>query len=155
MDGTETEFARQWGKWLTARLAAKRWSGADLRRAIEAIGGKVGPSQVSRWTNGEQRPSLKGARLVADALGVSRSEAFEAAGHSDDIGSADSPPVVVSDPAEPFIQMIRDRGFPKVIEDRLIAEVRADVESRRQALTVNLDTVEAAVAATANGDSDS
>lgn len=145
MDGTETEFAQRWGKWLSEKLAAKQWSGADLRRAIEAAGGKVGPSQVSRWMNGEQRPSLKGARLVADALGIERGEAFAVAGHSEDIGDAESPPIIVTDPAEPFIRMVKARGLPRSLEERLIAEVRADVEARRRALVASLDTVEAAV----------
>ncbi|NUQ98891.1 MAG: helix-turn-helix domain-containing protein [Streptomyces sp.] len=145
MDGTETEFAQRWGKWLSAKLAAKQWSGADLRRAIEAAGGTVGASQVSRWTNGEQRPSLKGARLVADALGVSRSEVFAVAGHSEDIGSAESPPIVVTDPAEVFIQQIRSRGFPKAVEGPLIERVRAEIERRRQTLEQELDTVAVAM----------
>lgn len=150
MDGTETEFAQRWGTWLTGQLAAKGWTGAALRRAIESIGGSVGPSQISRWVNGEQRPSLKGARLVADALGVSRSEAFNAAGHSEDIGSAESPPVVVADPAEPFIQMVKERGLHPVLEKRMIARVRADVArwqaTEMQSLTEDLDTIEAAIA---------
>lgn len=145
MDGTETEFAQRWGKWLSGRLAAKQWSGADLRRAIESIGGSVGPSQISRWVNGEQRPSLKGARLVADALGVSRGQAFEAAGHSEDIGSTESPPVVVADPTEAFVEAIRARGFPKAVEDPLIARVRAEIERRRQTLEQELDTVAVAM----------
>lgn len=147
MNGTETEFEQAWGTWLSDQLRQKQWSGADLRRAIEARGGSVGASQVSRWVNGEQRPSVKGARLVADALGVDRREAFAIAGHDEDTAVDDGPVVVVSDPAEAFVRQIRARRLPAAVEDRLIAEVRADIERRRQALETTLDTVELAVAA--------
>lgn len=153
MDATETDFARQWGDWLRSKLENKtpKWSGADLRRAIEAAGGSVGPSQISRWVNGEQRPSVMNAGLVADVLRVNREEAWEAAGRSDEIGVTDRPAVAV-DPVEPFLDRIRARGFPPDVEAPLIARVRARIERRQRAfeeeLDEELDTVEVAVGKT-------
>lgn len=144
MDGTETEFAQQWGAWLRAKVSDKRWSGADLRRRVEAVGGKVGTTQVSRWLNGEQRPSVKNAGYVADVLGVERREAWEAAGLIGDVGDAEGP-AVISDPAEAFIRQIRARRLPRAMEERLIAETRAEIEQRRRQLEQTLDIVEAAV----------
>lgn len=153
MDATETDFARQWAAWLNAKLDSKipKWSGADLRRAIEAAGGKVGPSQISRWVNGEQRPSVMNAGLVADALRVDRAEAWEAAGRSGEIGATDRP-IVVADPVEPFLEKIRARGFPPDVEAPLIARTRARIERRQRALEEEfdeeLDTVEVAIGKT-------
>lgn len=151
MDGTETEFAQAWGIWLSEKLRQKKWSGADLRRAIEALGGRVGASQVSRWVNGEQRPSVKGARMVADALGVDRREAFAVAGHDEDTTVDEGPVVVVQDPAEAFIRQIRARRFPPTVEERLIAEVRADIDQRQRALEAQLDTIAVAVRSSGDG----
>lgn len=149
MAATETEFARQWGDWLRSKLANKTptWSGADLRRAIEAVGGKVGPSQISRWVNGEQRPSVKNAGLVADALGVDRAEAWEAAGRGGEVGPTDRP-VIVADQIEKLLDKVRARGFPPDVEGPLIARVRAEIERRQQWEEQEdklLDTVEVAM----------
>lgn len=145
MDGTETEFAQQWGAWLRAKVSDKRWSGADLRRRVEAVGGKVGTTQVSRWLNGEQRPSVKNAGYVADVLGVERREAWEAAGLIGDVGDAEGP-AVISDPAEAFIRQIRARRrLPQAVKERLIAETREEIEQRSRRLEQTLDIVEAAV----------
>ena len=148
MDATETEFARQWGAWLRPKLANKGWKGADLRRAVEAAGGKVGTSQISRWVNGEQRPSVKNAGLVADALRVDRREAWEAAGRSGEVGATDGV-TVIADPVEPFLERIRARGFPPDVEAPLIARVRNRIERRQQTfeeeLDEELDTVEVAM----------
>lgn len=145
MDGTETEFARQWGEWLSAQLKQKKWSGADLRRAIKAVGGEIGASQMSRWLNGEQPPSVKSSGWVADALGVDRRLTRSVAGLSDDVGGEEGPIVVIDDPAEVFVRQIKARGFPPVIEDRLVREVRQEIEQRRQAWEATLDTVAVAV----------
>jgi hypothetical protein len=155
MDGTETEFAQQLGKWLSAQLGQqhRRWSGADLRRAIEAVGGKVGATQVSRWLNGEQRPTVKSAGWVADALGVDRRVARSVAGLSDDVGAEEGPIVVVDDPAEVFVARVRARGFPPAVEERLIEQVRRDIAERRAALDAQMDTVEEAQRAV-RGDTD-
>lgn len=151
MDATETELARQWGDWLRAKLANKspKWSGADLRRAIEAVGGKVGPSQMSRWINGEQRPTVKNAGLVADALGIDRRQAWSAAGRSGEVGATDGP-TVVADPVEPFLERVRARGFPPDVEGPLIARIRAEIERRLQTWDEDLDTLEVAMGKTPN-----
>lgn len=150
MDGTETEFARQWGAWLSAKVAGKQWNGAELRRRLESAGAKVGTSQISRWLNGEQRPSVKNAGYVADVLGVERREAWNAAGLSTDVGDAEGP-AIIADPAEAFVARVRARGLPRGLEERVIAEVRADIAQRQQRLEDQLDTIEAAIAETADG----
>jgi hypothetical protein len=147
MDATETEFARHWGDWLRAKLANKGWKGADLRRAIEAVGGSVGPSQISRWVNGDQRPSVKNAGLVADALGVDRREAWGAAGLSGEVGGADGP-IIAGDPVEPFLERVRARGFPQDVEEPLIARIRAEIQRRQQTWEEELNTVEVAMGKT-------
>lgn len=145
MTGTETELAQQWGTWLSDKLRRKKWSGADLRRAFEAVGGKVGPSQVSRWINGEQRPSVKSAGIIADALGLDRREVWTAAGRMDEVRADEGPVVVVDDPAEAFVRQIKARRFPPAVEERLIAEIRAEIEQRLARQKDALDTVELAI----------
>jgi hypothetical protein len=142
MDGTETEFAQQWGAWLTAQLKTRKWKGADLRRAILAAGGTVGVTQVSRWINGEQRPSVQGARAVADALGVDRREAYTIAGRHEALDENDGPIVVTEDPVEWFIRRIKARRFPKEIEERLIDEILREIRQRQSAYDATLDIVE-------------
>lgn len=144
MDGTETEFAQQWGQWLRSKLKDKGWTGADLRRAIEAGGGKLGITQTSRWINGEQRPSVKGAAMVADALGLDRREVWTVAGRYEALNDDDGPIVVADDPAEWFVQRIKARRFPPNIEERLIREIRREIEQRQRAYSDILDTVQAA-----------
>ncbi len=121
MTGTETDSAsKQWGIWFTA--------------------GEVSRTQAYRWYRGEQAPTRENAALVADTLGVDRRQAYMASGHEID---PDTP--IIGDPAEAFVQAIRSRGFPPAVEERLVAEIRAEIERRRQSLEDQLNTVAIAV----------
>jgi hypothetical protein len=134
MTGTETESAsKQWGIWFTARLKAKSWS---VDSFVAATDGEVSRTQAYRWYRGEQVPTRENAALVADTLGVDRRQAYMASGHEID---PDTP--IIADPAEAFVQAIRARGFPPAVEERLIAEIRAEIERRRQSLEDQLNTV--------------
>lgn len=140
MTGTETDSAsKRWGIWFTARLKAKSWS---VDNFVVAAAGRVSRTQAYRWWRGEQPPTRENAALVADILGVDRRQAYMASGHEID---PDTP--IIGDPAEAFVQAIRSRGFPPVVEERLIAEIRAEIEQRRRRLEENLDTVQSAIGA--------
>lgn len=139
MTGTETDSAStRWGIWFTARLKAKSWS---VDSFVAAANGEVSRTQAYRWWRGEQLPTREKAALAADVLGVDRREAYMASGHEID---PDTP--IIADPAEAFIERVRARGFPAAVEERLVAEIRADIAQRQQRLEDQLDTIEVAMA---------
>lgn len=74
-----------WATWLSAALAERDWTMADLiRRSMNRLDAGL----VSRWLSSDAVPQLPNIRLVCRALGVPAVEGMIAAGRlePDDIG---------------------------------------------------------------------
>lgn len=138
---TDSNAKQRWAAWLKRQLDLRGWSAADL---VDRGRGHFAKNAPYRWLNAENVPLPKTVMAVAEIFGVDPREAYEAAGyeHMMDVSGEIR---VATDPAEAFVQQIRARGFPPVIEDRLVAEIRAEIERRRGRLEETLDTVEAAI----------
>jgi len=146
---TRDETKRQFKAWLDQELRRRSWTGPDLHRAIgvdENGKERTSRSQVFRWVRGDL-PSAAGAVLIANALDADEREVLLLTGNTAGV-SDKSGPIVASDPAEVYIRRIKERHFPKDIEDRLIAEIRSEFAHLDRVIDDRLDTIEAARQAT-------
>lgn len=74
-----------WSRFLSAALAERDWTGADLIRKSRD---RLDAGLVSRWLSGEATPQIPNIRTVCRALGVPAIEGMIAAGRlePDDVG---------------------------------------------------------------------
>jgi transcriptional regulator with XRE-family HTH domain len=136
----ETQNDLRFSNWLKRQIEIHGVKTTEIIKAGK-VAGAFSKVTFYRWLNGEHTPSADSAKFLAEFFGVDPREAYEAAGLTH-LMNMEGGIVTAADPVEPFLARVRARKFPKPVEDRLIAYVRAEIEGRKQALDSLLDTVE-------------
>lgn len=109
-----------WSEWLTSELEKRGWRQADFVRESH---GTIQRDRVSKWLNGDSRPSHRYAIITANTLGTSHEEALRAAGF-------DFSPV--EDALALALGNQLNRGLTGYTELELIDELRRRARERQQ-----------------------
>lgn len=68
---------------LRERMGELGWTPERLAAEMQSRGQTVGYSTVRAWMAGKRSPNFRNACVIADLMGWSREEMFEAAGYSE------------------------------------------------------------------------